>query len=874
MLEPVDQVIERAAELRHQGGNLAVDALREALGADQWPASERRQIAAALARTLLLSGHYAEARDVADEWIDSGPPDEHGVALLMHRSAACLHLGEIRHALRGAMDAESAADGAGLSDLRIRATILQGDALLLLGRFDEARATVERGLQLTKGSAHEASRAYLLGALGRVLSRKDDLPTAIQAHLEALELHRGAGRARETALELANVGLACAAIRAFDDAITYVEEARVVADAVGDDHLLWNIERTLSWASQNVGDHDGSVSHALGLAEVAERIGGELLVARAHERLGTALVGAGRHEEALPSLELTAQVASELDDPWLAVSSLAGLAEVRLAADDLAAAEELLLRAWRLKDDIDDEALLEVLHRVTATLREQRGDFEGALGHERQHHALAFIAVSRSADARVASLRHRHEREQQERHLRRAFESLPEGVLLVGDDALIREANSSACEMFGLSTDELQSRRITELTPERDRARATELVDEYLRDPRPLQVSQTLTGLRACGAEFPAEIALAILPLREGTVVLCSVRDVSKLRRAESGLRGALAEVQALRRQLERDNIVLREELESRHHFDEIVGSSPKVQAALRNVGKVAPTDATVLVLGETGTGKELFARAVHARSARAERPLVTVNCAAMPESLIESELFGHVAGAFTGALTDRLGRFQMAHGGTIFLDEIGDLPLPMQAKLLRVLQDGEVQRVGSSEVTHVDARVIAATNRNLPEMVAEGTFRADLYYRLNVFPLHLPPLRRCASDIPQLAWFLVQRSARRIGRRIDSIPDDVMQRLVAYSWPGNVRELENVIERAVILSDRGTLAWDDSAVATPVAMTGQRLEDVERRHIETVLADCDWRVKGPRGAALALDVNASTLRSRMRKLGIDRPRV
>jgi len=869
-----NELVAHAVELRARDLGAAADFLQEALEPETRSVEDRRQIAAALAQTLLLGGRFAAARDLACEWAGGDDRDEAACGLMIHRAAANLHLGELRQALRDGMETEAAASAIGLSELRVGAIVLQGDVLTMLGRFDEARATVERGLSITHGSVHEDSRARLFGALGRMLSRARDFPAAIQAHLDALELHRSGDRPRETALELADVGFACAEMGAFDDAVAYVVEARVVVDSVGDDHLLWNIERTLSWALQNLGEHEGSVTYARGVVEMAERTGGDLLIARAHERLGNALVAAGRHEEAAPSLERTAQVASEADDAWLAVTSLTGLAEVRLAQDDADAAEELLAPAWRLSAAIDDHVLVQALHRVTATLRERRGDFEGALRHEVQHRMLSLESVRRAADARVASLRHRHESEQLERQLRRALESLPEGVLLIGDDETILEANSGACEMFGLSADEIRTQTITDLVPERDRARSAEVVREYLRDPRPLHVSQTLTGRRACGAEFPAEIALGILPARAGIVVLCSVRDVSELRRAESDLRGALDELRALRRQLERDNVALRGELEGRYQFDEIVGSSATIQAVLRNVAKVAPTDATVLVLGETGTGKELFARAVHARSARSGRPLVTVNCAAMPESLIESELFGHVAGAFTGALTDRPGRFQMADAGTIFLDEIGDLPLPMQAKLLRVLQDGEVQRVGAPEVTHVDARVLAATNRDLVAMVADGAFRADLFYRLNVFPLHLPPLRQCTSDIPQLVWFLVQRSARRVGRRIDTVPDEVMQRFVAYDWPGNVRELENVIERAVILSSEGTLTWEGDAVAAPVETTGRRLTQVERRHIVDVLISCEWQVKGAGGAADVLGMNASTLRSRMRKLGIERPRL
>ena len=295
----------------------------------------------------------------------------------------------------------------------------------------------------------------------------------------------------------------------------------------------------------------------------------------------------------------------------------------------------------------------------------------------------------------------------------------------------------------------------------------------------------------------------------------------------------------------------------------------------LQQVERVAVTDTTVLILGETGTGKELIARAIHHHSARKDRPLVKVNCAALPPTLIESELFGHEKGAFTGALTRKMGRFELADAGTIFLDEIGELPLDLQAKLLRVLQDGTFERLGSVQTTTVDVRVIAATNRHLVQQVAAGHFREDLYYRLNVFPVTLPPLRERREDIPLLVWYFIAKCQGKLGKPIERIPERAMATLVAYHWPGNIRELANVIERAIILSPGTTLVVDEalgsSELADPSILSTQPLEEVERVHILAVLDACQWRIKGEGQAAERLGLHPSTLYSRMKKLGIER---
>jgi len=324
------------------------------------------------------------------------------------------------------------------------------------------------------------------------------------------------------------------------------------------------------------------------------------------------------------------------------------------------------------------------------------------------------------------------------------------------------------------------------------------------------------------------------------------------------------------------ENLVLREEIDQSSMFEEIVGSSKPIRQLLKQVEKVAPLDSTVLVLGKTGTGKELIARALHRRSKRANRPFIRVNCAAIPQSLIASELFGHEKGAFTGALQRRVGRFEAANGGTLFLDEVGELPMETQIALLRVLQEKEFERVGSNHPISVDVRVIAATNRDLRAAVAAGSFRADLFYRLNVFPIAVPSLSEREEDIPLLVEYFVARYSRNSGKNIRHISKQTMQRLRSYHWPGNIRELQNIVERAVILSEADTFVVDDSWFKSESAESSPRrglsaLEDKEVAMIEAALVETHGRISGSSGAAAKLGIPRQTLESKIRRLGIQK---
>jgi transcriptional regulator with GAF, ATPase, and Fis domain len=346
-------------------------------------------------------------------------------------------------------------------------------------------------------------------------------------------------------------------------------------------------------------------------------------------------------------------------------------------------------------------------------------------------------------------------------------------------------------------------------------------------------------------------------------------------RNLETELRESLAELRQLQRRLETENDYLRESVASNVGFEEVAGRSLAIREALELASEVAPTPTAVLLLGETGTGKELLAHAIHARSKRSERPFITVNCAALPTSLIESELFGYEKGAFTGAAYAKMGRFELADGGTLFLDEVGELALEAQAKLLRILEHGDFERIGATRTRNVDVRIVAATNRDLEREMAEGRFRRDLYYRLSSFPICLPPLRDRREDIPLLVWDLIERRQDKLGRRVERVPKEAMEALSDYSWPGNVRELGNVIERALILSHGPELRLDAAFHSRPVrAQPQESLEDVERAHLLQVLERCHWRITGPGHAAEVLRMQPSTLRRRLKKLGIERPGV
>ncbi len=375
----------------------------------------------------------------------------------------------------------------------------------------------------------------------------------------------------------------------------------------------------------------------------------------------------------------------------------------------------------------------------------------------------------------------------------------------------------------------------------------------------PLVRGERCLGVLCIGGRRPASISTQDLPLLAQVVNQVAIAVENAL---------AFQQIEELRDKLAKEKNYLQDEIRAVYDYEEMVGNSPAWRRVLQQIETVAPTDATVLIVGETGTGKELVARAIHSRSPRRERTLVKVNCAAVPAGLLESELFGHEKGAFTGAITQQIGRFELAHKGTILLDEVGDTPLEIQPKLLRVLQERQFERLGSSRTIKIDARVIASTNHNLWEKAQRREFRQDLYYRLNVFPIAVPPLRERRSDIPLLVRYLVHKYGERMRKRIDTIPAATMDRLVRWDWPGNVRELENAIERAVILSRDGSLPIGELQQREPRVVP---LQEAERDIVLNALRECHGVIGGPNGAASKLGIKRTTLNSRMRKLGISR---
>jgi PAS domain S-box-containing protein len=482
----------------------------------------------------------------------------------------------------------------------------------------------------------------------------------------------------------------------------------------------------------------------------------------------------------------------------------------------------------------------------------------------RHLHVLRIFAAR--AIAELERLRAEQRLNASERRYRDLYEEAPVGYLSLDGDGRILSANHRAVEMIGLAAGEMEGLPVAGLFAGASKGKTWDAesfrkslageevsgleVEMRRKDGRPLWVSLWMKPLRGPDGRVRASRAIWV--------------DITDRVLAE-----------AERARLQQQNLYLQDEIKAAHNFEELVGQSPALRAVLDNVRSVAPTDATVLITGETGTGKELIARAIHSAGKRRDRPLIKVNCAAFPAGLVESELFGHEKGAFTGAIARRNGRFELADGGTVFLDEVGELPPETQVKLLRVLQEREFERVGGGTPIKVDIRVLAATNRDLLQAVREKTFREDLYYRLNVFPISLPPLRERTEDIPLLVHFLVHKFAARVGKRIDGATEQTMRRLIAYPWPGNVRELENVLERAVILTTGATLGFVPDLLppsdAAPAARQQPTLDAVERDYIAAVLQQTGGVVEGPRGAARVLGLHPNTLRNRMKKLGISR---
>ena len=448
------------------------------------------------------------------------------------------------------------------------------------------------------------------------------------------------------------------------------------------------------------------------------------------------------------------------------------------------------------------------------------------------------------------------------------MDDAPDAILLADENGYIVEANRQAERLLGLPRADIARLHFSALHPESASATLSPRL-EHLAQNGICSVSDTLV-VRGDASEIPVDVTASLVTFGGRKVSQVVLHDIAERKRAEEELHTAFAEIRLLKEQLEAENVYLREEIKLSHVHGDIVGESPAIKRTLALAEQVAPTDSTVLIYGETGTGKELLARSIHNLSPRKDRPLITVNCAAMPSTLIESELFGREKGAYTGADTRQAGRFEVADGSTLFLDEVGELSPEAQAKLLRVLQERKFERLGSSDTLSVDVRVIAATNSDLKHTVKAGRFREDLFYRLNVFPITIPPLRERREDIPVLVWAFVREFSVKMGKRIESIPKRTLEALSDHPWPGNVRALRNTIERAMILSTDTTLQIE-LPDARPGVAGPTRLNEAQRSHVTQVLESTNWRIRGKGGAAELLGLKSTTLEYRIKKLGIQR---
>lgn len=465
-------------------------------------------------------------------------------------------------------------------------------------------------------------------------------------------------------------------------------------------------------------------------------------------------------------------------------------------------------------------------------------------------------------------------------HYLSILESFPYATIVTDRDGTIVAVNSRTTATFRYRKDELLKQPIAILVPHFHSAPRGLHLTESIATPASSKATDRLelNGFRSDGSCFQIEVATAPIQIEEHLLTVTTITDITDRKLSEQALIDinvrlieANEQIRKMKEQLEYENTSLKQEIAFEGRHVEIIGRSPSLLQVLRSVEQVATTDAAVLLLGETGTGKELIARAIHKSSTRKMRPIVNVNCAALPASLVENELFGRERGAYTGALTREVGRFELADQSTIFLDEIGELPLELQAKLLRVLQEGEFERLGSSKTIHVDVRVIAATSRNLEAAVKDSKFREDLYYRLNVFPIRIPPLRERREDIPALLWHFLRELGGKMGRDIEAVRATTMKAFQNYSWPGNIRELRNVIERNLIVHPGSLFEAQLPEAVVSSTDAGTTIEEVERNHIRYMLERTGWRVRGSGGAAETLGLKPTTLEARMKKLGVFR---
>jgi formate hydrogenlyase transcriptional activator len=704
---------------------------------------------------------------------------------------------------------------------------------------EKAESFCLQALELSRQTGRPAIGARSHFVIGIIYYMRGLYDRALENYGKALEMYEHCSEQEGLAATFRRIGLIYWNKLNFNDALNYYLKATSIREALSDKSGIAESYSDIAFVHWNRKEHDKALSYMEKSLALYNELGDAHHVSIAYTRIGVILAGNGEYEKSLESHFTARKIREELGDiaSVYMAGILCGIGEAYKCLKKHDKAVESYDQAYKIGQRIDYKEIMIVADSNVGDAYVQSDRPELALPRLKRAYRLSREIGLRPRELASCCL------------IATSYEKLGRHK-----DAL--RYHKIYANLQEILFDEQKNRQIAEMQARFESEQSRKEAEIY----------------RLKNVDLLREITERKRAEDELTKYKDHLEELVRERTAE--LEKALEEVERLKNQLQAENIYLREEIRLEHNFEEIIGRSEKLNRVLLKVERVASTNSTVLITGETGTGKELIARAIHSISKRKDRPLVKVNCAALPVNLIESELFGHEKGAFSGAVSRKIGRFELANGGTILLDEISELTLESQAKLLRVLQEGELERLGSVKSIKVDVRVIAVTNRNLEQQVKEGKFRDDLFYRLNVFPIELPPLCERREDIPILAAYFTEKESRAMGKEIRRIPQHIIAEFLAYKWPGNIRELKNIIERSIVTSQSKNLELDavfleKIEMTVPEGLT--TLNETEKAHIIRVLESTDWRVSGPKGAARILGLNPNTLVSKMRKLGIKR---
>ncbi len=775
-----------------------------------------------------------------------------------------------------------------------RARALKAETLFDLGDIEQSVQDCNELLDFAPGCGDPSLEPRVHSLLARVHSQIGDYCQALEHHRRALSLLHEETSRLQYGSALSEIAVTHLKLRAYADARKFAMKALNLWREVGSVTEEANALSILS----NISEKEGDAAAALEFAERAlvcqRKTSHAVGLTSALIRLGEVHAQNGRCEEALELAQEAHTRAIESGHVQQQASCLSVIGQAHHLSGQYSQAARAFQEAAAIARELGDSHTIAQVAKHAAHAHADAGEYQLAFEALLEHHQVDWDAFREQTDARLEQLRVVHQLDEARYEAREAeslawkrsaaqLRAIVQNTPHVAITAYTREGelriwNPAAERIFGYQREEVIGRLAQDLEPFKNENLPFTDILKYAEGADSAFGPSELVFHRRDGSRGTClSTVFRVVDAEEEMLLARMDVDLSEQKETENALRLALSEVENLKDRLAAENVYLQEEIENSYsYFGEIVGQSASLKRVLHQVEQVAPTNMTALILGETGTGKDLVARAIHRRSLRRDRPLVQVNCAALPAGLIESEFFGHEKGAFTGALDQKIGRFELADEGTIFLDEIGELAPELQAKLLRVLQDGEFERLGSTVTRKVDVRVIAATNRILEQAVERGKFRQDLYYRLSVLPIFVPPLRERKDDLPLLVWHLIRKHAQALGKSIDKVSATTMDHMAEYNWPGNIRELENVIQRAVLLSPASTLTIEEP-LADPFSRSNSmppslKLEDADRHHILEVLERCDWKIKGQGNAAECLGLPPSTLRLRMKKLGIVRP--